>query len=399
MDAFREVAPATLALADGRWFRGHGFGARAVVAGEICFNTSLMGYQEILTDPSYAGQIVVMTCPQIGNVGVNAADDESRRVFLEAFVVKELHRASSWRAEGELDGWLEQHGIPGIAGLDTRALVRRIRDRGFQQAVVSTDPEQQDPAALVERARAAPGLDGRDCVAEVTTDVAYRWSEGLWPGIDGQLPRPSRPEPPLRLLAYDFGVKRNILRLLVETGFDVTVVPATTPAAEALAHEPDAIFLSNGPGDPAAVEGVRDAVRELADRLPVFGICLGHQILALALGGTTRKLKFGHHGGNQPGQDLATLSVAICAENHGYAVDLESLRQAGEAVEVTHVNLNDQTVEGLAHAEKPLFSVQYHPEASPGPHDARYFFERFRDMVERFVSGDPVSGAEVARGR
>jgi len=396
--SLREVAPATLALADGRWFRGRGFGARAVAAGEICFNTSLMGYQEILTDPSYAGQIVVMTCPQIGNVGVNAADEESRRAFLEAFVVKELHPASSWRADGELGDWLERRGIPGIAGLDTRALVRRIRDGGFQQAVLSTDPAHQDPTALVQRARAAPGLDGRDCVAEVTTDVSYRWGEGLWPGVDGQLPRRPRPEPQLRLVAYDFGVKRNILRLLVETGFDVTVVPATTPVAEALSHEPDAIFLSNGPGDPAAVEGVRDIVRELANRLPVFGICLGHQILALALGGTTRKLKFGHHGGNQPGQDLATLSVAICAENHGYAVDLESLQRAGEPVEVTHLNLNDQTVEGLAHAERPLFSVQYHPEASPGPHDARYFFGRFRAMVWRHKQGESVSGLAVARG-
>jgi len=391
--------PASLALADGRVFRGRAFGARSVADGEICFNTSLSGYQEILTDPSYAKQIVVMTCPQIGNVGVNAADDESRRPFLEAFVVKELHPPSNWRAEADLDGWLQDRGIPGIAGVDTRALVRRIRTGGFQQAVVSADPHSQDEAALVARARATSGLDGYDAVAEVTTDQSYAWEEGPWAGIEGQLPRRPRPTPRFRLVAYDFGVKRNILRLLTETGFDVTVVPATTSASEALRHRPDGIFLSNGPGDPAAVAGVRGTVRELADQLPTFGICLGHQILALALGGETRKLKFGHHGGNQPGRDLATGRVAICAENHGYAVDLAALQRAGEAVEVTHVNLNDGTVEGLAHAEKPLFSVQFHPEASPGPHDARFFFDRFRELVRRRKGGEAVSGLSIARGR
>jgi carbamoyl-phosphate synthase small subunit len=289
--------------------------------------------------------------------------------------------------------------VPGITGIDTRALVRRIRDSGAQVGVLSTDPGEQDADALVARARSAPGLDGRDLVAEVTCKAPYAWTEGRWPGVSGQLPRPERPSVSRRVVAYDFGVKRNILRLLVEQGFEVTVVPATTPAADTLAMEPDGIFLSNGPGDPGAVEGVREVVRELAERKPLFGICLGHQILALALGGETRKLKFGHHGGNQPGQDLATGKVAICAENHGYAVDADSLQRAGEPVEVTHVNLNDGTVEGLAHARRPLFSVQYHPEASPGPHDASYFFGRFREMVDRHVAGEKVTGAEIAKGQ
>jgi carbamoyl-phosphate synthase small subunit len=380
-------------------FRGRAFGAPAVHSGEVCFNTSLTGYQEILTDPSYAGQIVVMTCTQIGNVGANGEDEEAERPFLGGFVVKELfHVPSSWRSREPLDGFLERHEIPGIEGLDTRALVRRIRDAGFQNGVLSTDPARQDERELVERARSAPPLDGRDLVAEVTCQAPYEWNEGTWAGVDGQLPRRERPGPPLRLVAFDFGVKRNILRLLVDHGFDVTVVPARTSAEQVRALQPDAVFLSNGPGDPAGVEGVRDNVRALSRELPLFGICLGHQILGLSLGGETRKLKFGHHGGNQPGQDLATGKVAICAENHGYAVDADSLRQAGEAVDITHVNLNDQTVEGLAHRERPLFSVQYHPEASPGPHDAGYFFGRFREMVARHKAGEAVSGARIARG-
>ena len=392
----RPVRPAALVLADGAVFRGRAFGAETVSTGEVVFNTSLTGYQEIATDPSYAGQIVVMTCTQIGNVGVNAEDDESRRPFLSGFVVKELYGVpSNFRSEGTLDEKLAAAGVPGISGIDTRALVRRIRKGGAQVGVLSTDPAVQGEADLLARARNAPGLDGVDWVARVTCDAPHEVSEGAWQGIEGRLPGPARPSRRLKVIAYDFGVKRNILRLLVEQGFDVTVVPATTPAAEALALDPDGIFLSNGPGDPAAVGGVQPIVRELVKSKPVFGICLGHQILGLALGGTTHKLKFGHHGGNQPGQDLATGKVAICAENHGYAVDAESLRAAGEPVQITHVNLNDGTVEGLAHETRPLFSVQYHPEASPGPHDAAYFFSRFRAMVERSAEGEKVTGVEI----
>jgi carbamoyl-phosphate synthase small subunit len=388
--------PALLALSDGTVYRGVGFGAERVGVGEVCFNTSMTGYQEILTDPSYAGQIVTMTYTQIGNVGVNAADDEARKPFLSGFVVKELFEVpSNHRAEGSFETKLAAAGVPGIAGIDTRALVRRLRDFGAQVGVLSTDPAVQDADLLVARARSAPSLDGVDWVARVTCERSYRFDEGAWPGVDGQLPRTPRPKPARRIVAYDFGIKRNILRLLVEQGFDVTVVPATTPAKEALALSPDGIFLSNGPGDPAAVQGIQPIVRELVQQKPVFGICLGHQILGLALGGTTRKLKFGHHGGNQPGKDLATGRVAICAENHGYAVEAESLRAAGEPVEITHVNLNDQTVEGLAHATRPLFSVQYHPEASPGPHDADYFFARFRELVDRVAAGEKVSGAAI----
>jgi carbamoyl-phosphate synthase small subunit len=401
VSASRPVArpPAILALADGSVFRGDAFGASTVGAGEVCFNTSLSGYQEILTDPSYAGQIVVMTYPQIGNVGVNPEDEESRRPFLRGFVAKEVFDApSNWRATESLPTFMERHGVPGIAGIDTRALVRRIRDGGAQVGILSTDPARQDADALVRQAREDPGLDGLDLAAQVSCETAYAWHEGRWRGIEGQVPRLEVPSPRFRLVAFDFGIKRNILRMLVEQGFDVTVVPAGTSADAVRALEPDALFLSNGPGDPAAVVGVQETVRSLAEDLPTFGICLGHQILGLALGGTTRKLKFGHHGGNQPGQDLATGKVAICAENHGYAVDADSLKAAGEPVRVTHVNLNDGTVEGLAHETRPLFSVQYHPEASPGPRDASYFFSRFREMVVRHKAGESVTGAQVAAG-
>ena len=391
--------PARLALADGTVFCGVSRGALAAVTGEVCFNTSLTGYQEILTDPSYAGQIVTMTYTQIGNVGANREDDEAARPFLRGFIAKEIYREpSSYRSQESLPAFLERTGVPALSGIDTRALVRRIRDYGFQNGCLSTDPAVQDEAELVDRAKAAPSLETIDLVAEVTCSEPYTWTEGDWRGVDGELPRAARPSPLLKVVAYDFGIKRNILRMLVERGYEVTVVPAKTTADQVRELSPDAVFLSNGPGDPAAVRGVREHVFALTREYPVFGICLGHQILGLSLGGTTRKLKFGHHGGNQPGKDLLTGKVAICAENHGYAVEADSLRSAGEPVEITHINLNDDTVEGLAHRELPLFSVQYHPEASPGPHDVRYFFDRFREMTLRHKSGEQVSGAQVAAG-
>jgi carbamoyl-phosphate synthase small subunit len=291
-------APAALALADGTVYRGIAWGARRVQAGEVCFNTSMMGYQEILTDPSYAGQIVTMTYTQIGNVGANAQDDESARPFLRGFVVKEMFaKPSNFRSQETLPDFLTRFGVPAISGLDTRALVRRIRDSGFQNGALSTDPEHQGAEELVERARNVPGLEATDLAFEVSCKQSYHWDEQGWAGVDGQLPRAARPSPTLRVVAYDFGVKRNILRRLVDQGFDVTVVPSRTSAAEVRALKPDAVFLSNGPGDPAAVQGIREHVRSLADDLPIFGICLGHQILGLALGGTTKKLKFGHPAG------------------------------------------------------------------------------------------------------
>ncbi len=390
--------PAVLVLADGTVFQGAAFGAECVRTGEVCFNTSLTGYQEILTDPSYAGQLVAMTCTQIGNVGVNAIDDESERPWLSGFIVRELFsEPSNWRSQAPLDSWLAEQGIPGLADIDTRALVRRIRDHGFQNAALSTDPARQDVDALLEAARGAPDLSDVDLVGAVTCEHPYEWTEGTWMGVEGQLPPAEVPEQRFRVAALDFGVKRNILRLLVDHGFDVTVLPASATPDEVAEVGPDAVFLSNGPGDPAVLTEVAANVRVLVDRYPTFGICLGHQILGHALGGTTKKLKFGHHGGNQPGQDLHTGKVAICAENHGYAVDAESLRDAGEPVEITHVNLNDGTVEGLAHLERPVFSVQYHPEASPGPHDAAYFFARFRRMVEAVAAGESVTGASIAQ--
>jgi len=374
--------PALLALADGLVFRGRAFGAIGEAAGEIVFNTSMTGYQEILTDPSYEGQLVAMTCPQIGNVGVNRDDVESRRPHVRGFVVREYREhPSSWRAEGSLGGYLAEHGIPGIEGIDTRALVRHLRDAGAQAAVLSS--VDLDPDRLVRRARETPSMEGQDLVSEVTCAEAYTWDQGPWrPGgylraseIEALQERSS-----LRVVAFDFGIKWNILRSLVGLGCTVRVVPAHTPPAEVLAWQPDGVFLSNGPGDPDAVPGVRETVAALLGEIPVFGICLGHQILALALGGRTYKLKFGHHGGNQPVQDLATGKVEITAQNHGFAVDPASL---GDRAEVTHLNLNDRTVEGLAVRGRPVFSVQYHPEASPGPHDAQYLFRRFVDLMAR----------------
>lgn len=374
--------PACLALADGTVYRGFASGAQGVAVGEVCFNTSMSGYQEILTDPSYAGQLVVMTYTQIGNVGTNGADMESGSPALRGFIVKELFATpSNFRSEEGLPRFLARHGIPAIHGIDTRALVRRIRDSGFQNAVLSTDPAQQDAEALVARAQAAPELGEADLAREVSCSAPYAWTEGVWDGVDGQLPAPARPTPALRLVAYDFGVKRNILRLLVEHGFDVTVVPAGTSAEDVRSLGPDAVFLSNGPGDPGAVKGVPEQVRALADDYPIFGICLGHQILGLALGARREKLRFGHHGANQPAHEAETGRVMITSENHGFALSEASLAENPE-VEITHVNLNDRTVEGLRHKRLPAFSVQYHPEASPGPHDTAYLFGRFRELIE-----------------
>jgi carbamoyl-phosphate synthase small subunit len=371
-------------MEDGTVYRGFGFGAAdgggVSGAGEIVFNTAITGYQEVLTDPSYRGQIVTMTAPEIGNVGINPIDFESARPWCAGFVVRELSPiVSSWRASGSLDALLAEHGVAGIAGIDTRAVTRRIRLSGAQRAVITRAVE--DPAAAVARARAHPTLDGRDLVREVTSPVPYQWDEPMWPGPRAAQGQPA-PPPPVRhhVVAYDFGIKRGILRRLRSSGCRVDVVPAATPAREVLAMKPDGIFLSNGPGDPAAVDYAVEATRELcAAKVPLFGICLGHQILGLALGGKTYKLKFGHHGANHPVMDLGTRKVEITSQNHGFAVDVDSM--AGRAV-LSHVSLNDHTVEGMRHGELPVFSVQYHPEASPGPNDASYLFERFRTLME-----------------
>ena len=373
---------AFLALADGTVFEGSAFGAQGEAVGEIVFNTSLTGYQEILTDPSYTGQIVTMTYPEIGNVGVNTEDVESRQPFVEGFVVKEYwERPSNWRAQKSLAAYMCEHDIVGIQGIDTRALVRRIRDGGAQQGVIST--RDLDAKRLVEKAQAAPSLVGRDLVKEVTCREPYDWSQGYWELEGGyrQQGIGHAPEPRFSVVAYDFGVKFNILRHLVEAGCRVRVVPAHTPAAEVLGLKPDGVFLSNGPGDPDALPYAKENIAALVGKVPLFGICLGHQILGLALGGQTYKLKFGHHGGNQPVMDLATRKVEITAQNHGFCVDVDSLQ---ERAEVTHLNLNDRTVEGLRHTQEPLFSVQYHPESSPGPHDADYLFRRFTALMEQF---------------
>lgn len=368
---------AILALADGRVFFGEAFGAIGEVTGEVVFNTSMTGYQEILTDPSYRGEIVTMTYPLIGNVGVNHEDVESGRPHLAGFVVKEYcPYPSNWRCERTLDEYLKENNIVGIQGLDTRALVRHIRDHGAQTGIISS--VDLDPASLLEKVRQAPSIVGRDLVREVTCPAPYHWTEGPWQLGAGYQPG----EPPhYRVVAYDFGIKRNILRNLVAAGCDVTVVPATTPAEEVLAMQPDGVFLSNGPGDPEPVTYAQENIRKLLGKTPIFGICLGHQLLALALGGRTYKLKFGHRGGNQPVQRQEEGGqVEITAQNHGFAVDGQSIED--DAV-LTHINLNDNTIEGLVHKQVPAFSVQYHPEASPGPHDARYLFERFTRLMDQ----------------
>ena len=367
---------ALLALADGTVFAGASFGAEGETSGEVVFNTSMTGYQEILTDPSYKGQIVTMTYTLIGNTGVNDEDVESSRPYVEGFIVKEyLDIPSSWRSKRSLHEYLRENGIVGIQGIDTRALTRRLRDFGAQPGIISTtDP---DPASLVARAKKLPKMSGLDLARDVTVREPYRWSEGDWELGKGYA---KNPPPRYKVVAYDYGIKRNILRLLTQAGCDVTVVPATLPAEEVLAMNPDGVFLSNGPGDPEPVTYAIENIRKLLGKKPLFGICLGQQLLGLALGGKTYKLKFGHHGGNQPIMDLTTRKVEIAAENHGFAVDMETLK---DQVEMTHMNLNDNTCEGFRHRTLPAFSVQYHPEASPGPHDSRYLFQRFVDMMEK----------------
>jgi len=378
------LPPALLAMEDGTVYRGFGFGAADTGdvsgAGEIVFNTAITGYQEVLTDPSYRGQIVTMTAPEIGNVGVNPVDFESARPWCAGFVVRDLSPVvSNWRAVGSLDALLAGNGVAGITGIDTRAVTRRIRLSGAQRAVITRAVD--DPAAAVARARRHPSLEGRDLVREVTAAAPYEWDEPVWAGPRAPESRPVE-MPPIRhhVVAYDYGIKRGILRRLRSSGCRVSVVPAATAARDVLAMKPDGIFLSNGPGDPAAVGYAVEAARELcASKVPIFGICLGHQILGLALGGKTYKLKFGHHGANHPVMDLGTRKVEITSQNHGFAVDVDSM--AGRAV-LSHVSLNDKTVEGMRHGELPVFSVQYHPEASPGPNDSNYLFDRFRTLLE-----------------
>ncbi len=390
---------ALLALEDGRVFRGEAFGATGTVTGEMCFNTSMSGYQELLTDPSYFGQIVAMTNPHIGNYGINVLDEESGGPQVRGFVIEELSEVpSSWRSEESLDEYLRRHGVPGIQEVDTRALTKHLRQLGAMKACLTTEP--MTPEQAVERAKQGDGVVGMDFVREVTPREAFDWdpldAESCpWKMAQGAV-EVGEVRDPLgnvfgclpparhRVVAYDFGMKRNILRGLRQRGLAVRVVPAGTSAEEVLAMEPDGIFLSNGPGDPGALDYIHKNVRGLLGKKPIFGICLGHQILGYALGGKTFKLKFGHRGGNQPVKDLMTGKVSITSQNHGFAVDADSLPPD---VEVTHINLNDGTVEGLRSKSMPVFSVQYHPEAAPGPHDAEYFFDQFANLIDETKGG------------
>ncbi|MGA9462567.1 MAG: glutamine-hydrolyzing carbamoyl-phosphate synthase small subunit [Terracidiphilus sp.] len=378
---------AILALEDGRIFLGQGHGAAGECQGEVVFNTSLTGYQEIATDPSYAGQIVVLTNPQIGNYGTNRADNEASKPFIEGLIVREFSAISSnWRSEQVTDEYMERYSVPVLAEIDTRALVRHLRTHGVMRGVISTT--ESDPDVLVARARGIRKMDGTDLAKVVSTKTVYHFDSSDSRNQTGNPllatthVQDAKEQKLLHVVAYDFGIKQNILRMLTREGCRVTVVPAETTAEDVLALKPDGVFLSNGPGDPEPVDYAVKAIRDMMGRVPVFGICLGHQLCGLALGGRTYKLKFGHHGGNHPVRNNLTGKVEITAHNHNFAVDPDSVN--ANEVELTHVDLNDQTLEGLRHKTLPLFSVQYHPEAAPGPHDSHYLFRDFRNLMEEW---------------
>jgi carbamoyl-phosphate synthase small subunit len=374
---------AILALEDGSVFEGRSFGAPAERSGEVVFNTALTGYQEVFTDPSYSGQIVILTNPQIGNYGTSSEDNESAHPYIEGLVVREFsHRSSNWRSDQEADSFLSRNQIPIVSEIDTRALVRHLRTRGVMRGVLSAT--ERDPRKLVEKAKNIPSMAGLDLASAVSTPTSYEWTKGVDACSPSELV--GRPEPPkFHVVAYDFGIKRNILRRLVQVGCSVTVVPALTSAEDVLALKPNGVFLSNGPGDPEPLRTQVGNVQRLIGKVPIFGICLGNQILGLAVGGKTYKMKFGHRGANHPVLNTITNKVEITSHNHGFAVDPDSLNP-GE-VEITHVNLNDQALEGFRMRNHPVFCVQYHPEAAPGPHDSRYLFDDFVNLMANHSNG------------
>lgn len=398
-----EATPtARLALENGLVFTGKAFGDTSprVIGGEICFNTSMTGYQEILTDPSYAGQIVTMTYPQIGNYGINVEDMESTAIHPKGFIIKELSRVvSNHRANQSLDQWLKKEGVVGLTGIDTRALTKTLRNAGALKGVICTDPSISNQQ-LIEMAQSAESLVGKNFAATVSRDEACQWQEDLgeWTPLHGEV---AAYEKTYKVVALDCGVKSNILRNLADQGFEVTVLPFDATTEQILSENPDGLFISNGPGDPAAVKQTIETVKEVAcnvnSPLPTFGICLGHQILSVALGASTYKLKFGHRGANHPIQNLGTGKVEITSQNHGFAVDTESMKSIGG--EPTHINLNDNTLAGFRHSQLPIFAIQYHPEASPGPHDARYLFDCFRNMIETGQSPSASAMDQSQRAR